>query len=117
MEHDKEDRDVQAALGRARTVYTFSADYADETASKQLGISAEELAELVAATNDGPATMEIPGDEAAKLEAQIADQRALEQAAVKLAVDAANAEVEAAKLAQAEAEEREAATLAAAAEA
>lgn len=50
LAHDKEDRDVQASLGKARTIYDFSSRYSDETASKQEGITADELAALVAAT-------------------------------------------------------------------
>ena len=109
---DKEDRDTQDALGRARTVYVFSTDYADETVGTQVGEIEEE-----AAPADAVAEVVINENEAAELEAQIAEQRAAEQAAIQAAVDAANAEVEAAEAAQAETERKQAEAEAAAAEA
>lgn len=108
---DKENRDTQKGLGRARTVYDFVRKYAAETASKQEGLTAEEKKKLEQAATAGsePQVVEIDPNEAAELEKQVAEQRAKEKAAIKAAVDKANAEVAAAKKAQEEAEKKKAA--------
>jgi hypothetical protein len=93
---DKENRDVQDALGRARVIYEFSTTYAESTAADQVG-AVMPVASSTSAT--GVEEVEIPADAAADLERQIAEQRAAEQAAINAAVEAANAEVEAARLA------------------
>jgi hypothetical protein len=64
---DKENRDTQTALGRARTVFDFTKTYAQETAAKQLGATAEDIAAAAAAA--GPVEVEIDANEAAELEA------------------------------------------------
>jgi len=113
---DKEDRECQELLGRARTVYDFTKSYVEETASKQEGAPAEDTS----SSNTGAYVkqeVEIYQSEADELEAMVAAQRAAEQAAVKAAVDAANAEVEAARLAQEETARKQAEAAAAAAEA
>jgi len=76
---DKEDREVQDALGRARVVYDFSKEYAAETAADQEGAVIEETT-TTAAT--GQQEVEIDEDEAAQLEAEIQAARAAEQAAI-----------------------------------
>jgi len=94
LTRDKENRDIQDALGRARVVYEFSTDYADETVADQVG-AAMEVVDTSAA--GGVEEVVIDESEAAALEAMIAEQRAAEQAAINAAVEAANAEVEAAR--------------------
>jgi len=113
LSKDKESRDLQSGLGRAKTIYDFK-EYAADTASKQECAVVEETAATGAYVKQ---EVEIDENEAAELEAMVAAQRAAEQAAIKAAVDAANAEVEAAKAAQEETARKEAEMAAAAAEA
>ena len=93
---DKENRDVQDALSRARVVYDFSTTYAEETAADQVG---PVMPVQSASTGSGVEEVELSADATADLERQIQEQRAAEQAAINAAVEAANAEVEAARLA------------------
>jgi hypothetical protein len=111
LSKDKEDRETQDGLARARTIYEFSKRYAADTASKQEGAVAEEEQ---ATGSYVKAEVEIGADEAAALEKEIADQRAAEQAAIQAAVDAAAAEIAEAQAAQEESARKEAEAAAAA---
>jgi hypothetical protein len=105
LSKDKENRDTQDSLGRARVVYDFTKSYSDETASKQEGAVVEDASTSGAYVKQ---EIEIDANEAAELEAMVAEQRAKEQAAIQAAVDAANAEVAAAKAAAEEVARKEA---------
>jgi len=79
LHEDKEDRDTQDALARAKKVYDFTKEYAASTASKQEG---EVVEETQAAGAYVKQEIEIDESEAAELEAMVEAQRAAEQAAI-----------------------------------
>lgn len=88
---DKENRDIQDALGKARVVYEHSTEYTEETEADQIGAAMPTEAESAEEEHT------LDASAAELIEQQIADQRAAEQAAINAAVEAANAEVEAAR--------------------
>lgn len=106
LQKNKEDNEVATALAKARELYNFTKKYAKDSASTQKGAVVEEK------KTDGAFVKEevaLDPAELEKIQKQIADQRAAEQAKIKAAVDKANAEVAAAAEAQKKAEEKKAA--------